>query len=278
MAECIGKYYIEDGTLRDTWSFNVSVIYEGEVVYEVLRVIDGIPLFFEDHLDRMEDSLRLVGRKALSSGSELLECIKILVRENEIRNGNIKIIYHFSSSRNRSMVYNIEAQYPERQLYETGVDTILFDAERKNPGAKVFNFRLRSSILDELVRKSAYEAFLVNSHECITEGSRSNVYFIKGNSVITAADEFVLGGITRKYVLKICAENSIKLEYRCFPVHDLDKAEAVFLSGTSPHLLPVRIIDDFMFRVDHPVLKTLIDSYCAIVESYISMRKELEQI
>jgi branched-chain amino acid aminotransferase len=174
------------------------------------------------------------------------------------------------------MVYFIEAQYPDSQMYDSGVDTILFEAERKNPGAKVFNFRLRSTILDSLVRRSAYEALLVSRNGCITEGSRSNVYFISGSRVITAGDEFVLGGITRKYVNNICTERDINLEYRCMPVVELKTVEAVFLSGTSPHLLPVRSINEFKFRVEHPVLRTLIEAYQDIVKSYISLRREIE--
>jgi len=276
MGECIGKFYIVDGILTPVPSFDTSVIYEGEVVYEVIRVIEGIPLFFEDHLARMEESLRISKHEALATGGKLLENIFLLIRENGIRNGNIKIIFHYNSLRNCFMIYFIEAQYPDSLMYKTGVDTILFDAERKNPGAKIFNFRLRSSILDVLVRKSAYEAFLVNKMGCITEGSRSNVYFIIGDSIITAGDEYVLGGITRRYVNNICGEKNIPVEYRCFPVRDLHMVEAVFLSGTSPHILPVRSIDEFSFRVDHPVLKKLADAYAAKVKSYIFAHRQIE--
>ena len=45
----------------------------------------------------------------------------------------------------------------------------------------------------------------------ITEGSRSNIFFLKDETLVTAPDNAVLNGITRKHILEICRENSIRL-------------------------------------------------------------------
>lgn len=273
MSECIGRYYIENGVLTDSSEFNPNKVWEGEVLYEVLRVIDGVPLFYEDHMSRMDESLYLSRHQPLATEVAIREHIKLLVRKNSILDGNIKITFHYNGNGAKYMVYFIESQYPDESMYKSGVDTILFDAERKNPGAKIFNFRLRSSILDSLVRKAAYEALLVNREGCITEGSRSNIYFIRNNRIITAGDDFVLGGITRKYIKQVCRSENIEVEYRCLKVEELDSVDSVFLSGTSPHVLPVKSIGLIQFRVDHPLLKTVYDSYCHLVKSYVEARR-----
>lgn len=273
MGECTGKYFIENGVLKASESFNVSMIYQGELVYDVLRVIEGIPLFFEDHIERLDESLALSKHRPLAAKGDLIDHIRLLVRENGIENGNVKIIYHFNGAINLYMVYFIEARYPDDQMYKTGVDTILFDAERKTPAAKIFNFRLRSSISDALVRKSAYEALLVNTDNCITEGSRSNVFFIMGNHLITADDKYVLGGITRKYVKQLCYEKNIPVVFRCLPASELHHVDAVFLSGTSPQILPVRSVGEYLFSVDHPVLGILLDEYSEKVRSYVTLHR-----
>ncbi|WP_425306057.1 aminotransferase class IV [Clostridium neonatale] len=49
-----------------------------KVVYEVLRVIDGKPLFLEDHLERMKNSFDLINEEFLLKNDEIKEKIKIL--------------------------------------------------------------------------------------------------------------------------------------------------------------------------------------------------------
>ena len=95
---------------------------------------------------------------------------------------------------------------------------ILFFAERKDPESKVINHKLRSSIYHKLIHEGGYEALLVNENNLITEGSRSNIFFLKGETLVTAPDNVILNGITRKHILEICRENKIKVEFACVKV------------------------------------------------------------
>src|SRR5690349_11218550 len=45
----------------------------GDSVYEVFRTYDGVPLFCDEHFDRMENSARLVHMKISQSREEMLE-------------------------------------------------------------------------------------------------------------------------------------------------------------------------------------------------------------
>jgi branched-chain amino acid aminotransferase len=270
MSECIGKYYFDNGELTDSSKFNSIPVYEGDTIYEVLRIIDCVPLFFEDHFERLSESTRLSDKMMLAGAGELKKQIDELCRLNLIGNGNVKISFLYHPEKEISRVCFIETQYPRKEMYETGIDVVLYEAERSNPSAKVFNYRLRASVFQALVQKQAYEALLVNREDCITEGSRSNVYFIKGNIIITADDINVLGGITRKYINSICKKNGIELDLRCMPVSELGMIDSVFISGTSPHILPVRSIEKHFYNVDHSLLRQLYRDYCDVVRNYIN--------
>lgn len=276
MSECVGKYFIEDGSLKESALFDNTRLYEGELIYEVIRVIDSVPLFFSDHAGRLFDSVKLSGRIPLAGEDDILANIMMLIGSNNICAGNIKICFLYNGPQGCYMAYFIESQYPDEHMYDRGVDTILFEAERRNPSAKVFNFRLRSTILDILLHKGAYEALLVNRRGCITEGSRSNVFFIRDNRVITAGDKAVLGGITRKYVIRICNSEGVAIDYRCLQEGELQQVDAVFISGTSPQVLPVRTIGSISYNVDHPLLRMLYLSYTGIVKAYIESHRQID--
>ena len=70
-----------------------------KVVYEVLRVIDGKPLFLEDHLERMKNSFDLINEEFLLKNDEIKEKIKNLINKENKLCGNIKITYSITEKK-----------------------------------------------------------------------------------------------------------------------------------------------------------------------------------
>lgn len=50
---------------------------------------------------------------------------------------------------------------------------------------------------------------------------------------------------------------------------DLKEAQAIFLTGTSPGILPISQLDDLQFSTSHPILKILLEKYKAITHNNI---------
>jgi len=269
MGECYSKVFIENGQLRDRGDFELSKVFEDHVIYEVIRVRRGIPVFLEDHYNRLEKSASLGGNQLLTAYRELRKQIMRLIGLSDIKNGNIKVTVKYSPSYTGYLIYFVDARYPGPLMYKNGVRGILYFAERRNPVAKVFNHKLRSSIYSELIQTGAYEALLVNRKGCITEGSRSNLFFIISGKIITAPDDCVLGGITRAKILKICEEEGFTVEYRCLHAGELGNTDSAFLTGTSPNVLPFRKIEVYDFDIDNKMLKMLTHKYMQVVEDYI---------
>ncbi|MDR2887565.1 MAG: aminotransferase class IV [Bacteroidales bacterium] len=258
MKECYGKHFIKNGALLPVDDFDNSMVYEGETIYEVLRVIKGVPLFFNDHYERLVTSLLNRRRTNLATFRSLLGSIKTLAgagqQDEEV---NLKIVFNYNHSESHSLVYFVKASYPSAQQYRDGVAGILFRAERTDPASKVVNHELRASIEAGLAATKAYEALLVNSKNLITEGSRSNIFFIKGGILFTAPDNLVLGGITRRRLLDICRANGTDVRYECVNTGTIYSYDSVLMSGTSPILLPFKSVDKNMFAVDNPLIEKL---------------------
>jgi len=274
MSECYGDYFILNGELTPSVMFNNSDVYEGDSVYEVLRMISGVPLFFADHMERLQNSVSHHGRKMLSQPGPIARDLRRMRKKACVKEANLKIVFNYKESGNSYLLYFIAPLYPTPQQYREGVNTIFFHAERENPEVKVINHRLRSTIYNRLISTNAYEAFLVDEEGYITEGSRSNIFFVGEGKLYTAPDEKVLGGITRKHVIDICNINGIEIEFRCIALKDAGKYESAFMTGTSPMVLPVKSIDDIEYNVDIPVVNMLRELYSGRVkESLVAFRQ-----
>src|SRR4029079_18952865 len=67
----------------------------GDSVYEVFRTYDGVPLFCEEHFDRMDNSARLIHMKISQSRDEMLDEMRRTAAEANIPKGtDIYIRWH----------------------------------------------------------------------------------------------------------------------------------------------------------------------------------------
>jgi branched-chain amino acid aminotransferase len=271
MNECYGKKFVLNGELESADSFDNSLVYEGDSIYEVIRVIRGTPVFFYNHMERLQTSAKIQNRQMLADASVLKRDIINLSKSDRKKEVNLKIVFNYNRDTYNYLVYFIEPIYPTEAQYKNGVKGILFYAERKEPGSKVINHKLRSSIFHKLILDGGYEALLVNDKGQITEGSRSNIFFLKDDSLTTAPDDMILSGITRKHVLDICYEQNIKVRLACVKSDKISDYEAVFMTGTSPMVLPFCCIDDKAFKVRSPLIDKLRKLY--LIKAEESMQR-----
>lgn len=269
MSECYGDYFILNGELVPCGMFNNSDVYDGDSLYEVVRMMGGVPLFINDHIDRLENSVSHHSRNMLAVRERLIRLIMQLRKSADVKEANLKIVFNYKESGDKYLIYFIEPMYPSRAQYREGISGILFHAERKDPEVKIINHSLRSSIYHRLITGNAYEAFLVDNDGYITEGSRSNIFFVRENRIYTAPDDKVLGGITRKFILELCLKNSIEVVKCSVKVEELDKYESAFMSGTSPMVLPIKSIDGIRFNPENSLIKKISKLYTDKVQESI---------
>ena len=227
-------------------------------VYEVVRITDGEPVFLLEHYKRLEKSLASMGKVPLFTCEDLRRCISDLVEESGIRNHNIKIEADVSGY---SRLYLTPTHYPAPEMYEQGVRTQLFHGERRNPNIKMMDPALREATNAAIKEHGLYEVLLVDKNGFITEGSRSNVFFIRDGEVFTAPSAKVLLGVTRSKVLEIIKELGIVLHEESPAAAEIAEYQAAFISGTSPKVLPIASIGDVSFNVNDPILRKIMERY-----------------
>jgi len=268
--ECFGRFFFLDGNILPAGA-NDEIDSGDAAFYEVIRTRNGIPIFFDDHMNRL--------REGISTRYDMPEDIALEVRSglsalvsNDLRDEiNVRVTVTFTGQDHSLHICYIPSSYPSASMVSEGVPLILYHAERLDPGVKMLNKRLRLSVNEELAKRNAYEALLVNREGEITEGSRSNIFFVTGDGVIhTAPDNKVLSGITRRYVMEIIRSEGIPLVYTAVGKHDMGRFRSAFLTGTSPMVLAVRSVENQVFDVSDPLIGKLRGFYTAAVERSIS--------
>lgn len=245
---------------------------ESLAVYEVLKVVSGIPLFYEDHIKRLNNSIKLAHIEYfIISESLFIDQIKTLCKANNAYFGNVELrVSKLADNSIQSFIGFIPSSYPQPVSYIEGVKLALFKAERENPNAKVKNTQTRISANKLIADKNVFEVLLVNDEDFITEGSRSNVFFIQGNTVYSAPLEYILPGITRKYAIKALEKINVSMAEKLVNKNELHTLDAAFLCGTSLGILPIKQIDNWVFDLQNKWLRGAMFEYNVIVQAYLS--------
>ena len=271
-------YVLIDGEIRSASEYEALIHSEEAYAYEVIRVIDGRPLFLEEHLERLGRTLAGVEEKYTVDTEELRDGIARLLAANGVRSDNVKMIL----SGGRICVIINGASYPTNRMYNDGVRVGILEAERINPQAKISNHSLRAAADRLLTDEGYFEVLLQDRNGCITEGSRSNVFFIKDGEVITSPPEGVLLGITRQRIVRICEANDIPVVMRRIERSELDDFDAAFISGTSPKVLPIREVSSgetvVRYSVSDETLRSLMMLYEKEIEEYLAWEDSLQEI
>ena len=254
-----GKYIIKNLNVVKDYSYDNKDNFLS--IYEVGRLYKGCFIFFEEHYNRLLNSAKLSKKEIWITKNEIKNSIEKLISINEFNKGNIKICFNFYDNKKEFLCFFVNHYYPTVLEYKYGVETLLMFAERPNPEAKVLIKPLRERA-DSLIKdKGIYETILVDTKGNITEGSRSNIFFIKNNTLYTSPANKVLSGTVRNRILAICKTNAIKFEEKEIFFQDIENYDAAFISGTSPKILPICKIENINFDVNNVLLRNLMNLY-----------------
>lgn len=271
MKDNVGTMFLKNGRLCSSVKNSDVEVPASGVVYEVIRIINKTPLFLEDHYQRLENSMNMLGMKLQISFGMLFDMIKALIAANCADNCNVKLlVYNNNNDIQESLLYICRSYYPSRDEYLNGVPVSLFYRTRPNPNAKVADNSYKEAVAAKIASDKVFEVILVNNEGYLTEGSRSNLFIVSGNVVYTAPDSYVLKGITRRYVIDACRDAGFYVLEELFTVNDLEKMDGLFLSGTSIKVLPISNVEKHAFpSADNPVIKSIARRYDNIIDEYI---------
>jgi branched-subunit amino acid aminotransferase/4-amino-4-deoxychorismate lyase len=112
--------------------------------------------------------------------------------------------------------------------------------------------------------RGAFEAILVDTEGCVTEGSSTSVFWVEDRRLFTTPlGPEVLPSISREFVIEIAQDESIPLFVERTPIERVRRAGEIFVAGTSIEVLPITSLDDASVGNGRagPVTKRLQDEF-----------------
>ncbi|MFW5490166.1 MAG: D-amino-acid transaminase [Desulfovibrio sp.] len=224
-----------------------------DAVYEVTAVLDGKILEWEGHVNRLERSLGELGMTMPVTRDELLEIHRELIRRNTLDQGGI----YLQVTRG---VADRDFAFPK----DTPETLVLFTQARNltdpKDGIKVISAPdirwqrrdiktvqlLAPSMTKMLAKKAGKDDAWMVEDGYVTEGTSNNAYIVTEDGTIVTRNlsNSILHGITRAAVLKLVAEQGIKLEERPFTVEEAKKAKEAFFTAATAFVCSVLEVDN----------------------------------
>lgn len=245
-------------------------------IYEVIRVIDGVPVFFEEHINRLKKSCESTNSTFDFEKTTIKEGVSLLIKSHNNKDGNIEIIVLRPNADHKEAFYiarYLPHKYPSEEDYANGVKTLFYYSERVRPEVKAKNIPLRDAA-DLIIRnQNIYEVILVNRQGIITEGSRSNIFFIKDNVLYTAPEHLILNGISRQIVIKLAHYYGFTVKETGISYDSIHNYQAAFLTGTSPKILPIYRLENQIFDTQYGLMRKLMTVFDETIKLYIQEEK-----
>lgn len=237
----------------------ISVLDRGflfaDGVYEVIPVYHGKVLFLDEHLARLKQSLANVHIKYEIDNSEWQKICDQLIEHN----GSDRPIYLQITRGQDSNRIHKYPEYLKPTVVALSQTPIALGSSLDSKDINVVTMQdvrwklchiksisLLGNILlnQQASEQGAVEALLINNEGFIKEGSTSNFFIVKNNTIITPAlNHEILPGITRKIVLDICKQHDIKFVEQEVSVEDLYNADEVWLTSSTREIRPVASVD-----------------------------------
>ena len=234
-------------------------------VYEVIAVKNGIFVDDGPHLDRLDRSLRELEIAPPMSRAALGVVMAEMLRRNRIRDGILYIQmtrgvarrdHPFPADSDTSVVMTARLEPPQDpRLADHGVEVISIpDIRWKRCDIK--SISLLPNILGKQLahRAGAFEAWQINEQGYVTEGTSTNAWIVdaSGRLCTPPIDQQILGGITRRRILKLAEREGIEFTERHFTLKEAQSAREAFITSATTLVLPVTKIDDAVISNGKP--------------------------
>jgi len=224
-------------------------------VYEVIAAYEGRLFRTEDHLVRLERSLKAL-RIEFGDVSVVEEIATRLLEKNDLCATNAKVylqITRGAAPRNHAFpgadipatAYACASTFtrPIEKRRKGVTATFVPDNRWARCDIKTVALLPNAMAAQMAAERNAEEAIFVRDG-ALTEGSHTNVCAAVDGTMVTAPlSNYILPGITRAAIMELCAQLDIPV--REFPVllEEVPKLDELFLVGTTAEVMPIIEVD-----------------------------------
>ncbi|MCZ6804510.1 MAG: D-amino acid aminotransferase [Proteobacteria bacterium] len=224
----------------------------GDGVYEVIPIFNRTIFRFDEHIQRLENSLKAIYMDKPLAKDDWYSIFNQLIDSIEQSDQSIYLQItrgvtdrdHDISLADNPTVFAMSRPI-ENKDFSSGIKVITHEDIRWQY-CDIKAITLLPSVLlrHKAKKQGAREAILIRD-DYVTEGAASNVFICKNDEIITPPkSNYVLPGITRDLVLEILSNNNISYVETSIRAEILLDADEIWLTSSTWEIAPVIELDN----------------------------------
>jgi branched-chain amino acid aminotransferase len=255
----------------------------GDGVFEGIRVYKGKIFKCGQHMERLWRCAEMIRLRIPISRDDMVQVMRDCIEANGLQEGYIRLVVSrgygtLGLDPRKCPVAGVIciadqiALYPP-EAYERGMKIIVAKRPRTpieclDPRLKSLNYLNNILAKVEAIDQGCDEAIMLNLDGYVGECTGDNLFIVRDGRVFTPPTEAgLLEGITRRFVMDLCAEMDIPCTLKSMRPEEVKSADEVFLTGSAAEIIAVTQIDDI--KIGHgsegPVTKRLRSRFRSVV-------------
>ena len=259
--------------LNDAWvaeaEASVSVFDRGflygDGCFETLRIADNKPLFWREHLNRLNTSLQALAIPYRADPHRGAEIARHLIQQSpktdavlriQVTRGRGKRGYSAAGAVQPTVMASLHPT--PTGATEQGTAWRLARSDMTQPRQWLLNHHKTSNKLLQILGKTEAEAkgvddvVFLNEDGVVTETTSGNLFWLDGDHLVTPPLKTgILSGITRKIILDLCDTLSLPIKEHSVTWNEFIRTDVVFLTQSVWGIVAVSMIGDKALKTHH---------------------------
>jgi len=235
-------------------------LHYGDGLFETIEIIQGQPVFLQQHLTRLKKGCRVL---KIPFPSEALLLDEIAQVSTAAKHGVVKVmltrgsggrgyrqpdtiqvtrlvaLHPFPDYPESHQTQGIKARFCELRL---GLNPVLAGLKHNNRLEQVL---ARAEWFDEF-----QEGLMLNLNEHVIEGTMSNLFIVKDQVIYTPEIKLSgIKGVMRKIVIELAKQHNIALQKALLTREFVLAADEIFLTNSVMGVWPVKSLEDKVYPV-----------------------------
>ncbi len=226
----------------------------GDAVYEVIASYNGHPVFMDEHMARLDRSLKELSFPKISMDQIRSAVIELLDR-SKIERAEIYLqISRCVAPRNHAFSNHSDTQFimtarkvkqvPENIRQQGAQAITVKDLRWGRCDIKTVQLLYNVLAKQKALDSGVFDAIFISEDNIVREATSSNLFIVADEKLIThPLTTHILPGVTRAKIIKICGEKNLQINEQFYNKETLLKSDEVFLTGTITEVLSIVEID-----------------------------------
>jgi 4-amino-4-deoxychorismate lyase len=230
--------------------FDHGFLY-GIGLFETFRIYERHPFLLDDHLERLNSSLRELAIKIKFAREDTNSILQELLEINHLSNAYIR--FNVSAGMGEVGLQTDPYLQPNVIIFPKSLPpsgelidkrAVLLKLKRNSPEGterlKSHHFMNNLLAKKEIGQAMDKEGIFLSPEGYIAEGIVSNIFWKKGNRLYTPSiSTGILNGITRQFILKLVRSMKIEIHEGLFLPEEVQEADEVFVTNSIQEIVPL---------------------------------------